>query len=220
MKRIEFISPEEYRKLFVKTKDREMKLVLMLAFGSGLRISEIIGLKSRISDCCRAPVNMTRELIGNRNFKRYSCSKCNKALQFENLRYAGRDWQIPPLTPDKVDLVKHQIRIDAAKGGKWRVTVTPPTLTEEYIKMLPIKTPMRTIQHQFWKIALEALGKKMSIHILRHGFGNYQANILKTPLPQVQALMGHSRLDTTGIYTKVNPEEATSAIWKKMSEGI
>jgi len=226
MKRIEFISPEEYRKLFVKAKDKKMKLVLMLAFGSGMRISEIIGLKSRISDCCRTPVKMEKELIGNRNFKRYFCTKCNKALEFGNLRYAGNDWQIPPLSPLKVDLVKHQIRIDNAKGNKWRVTVTPPTLTEEYIKLLPLKQddgkpyPMRTIQYQFGVLAFEALGKKMSVHILRHGFGNYQANILKIPLAQVQALMGHSRLDTTGIYTKVNPEEAISSVWKEMNKGI
>ena len=36
------------------------------------------------------------------------------------------------------------------------------------------------------------------------------------PLPIVQQLMGHSRLDTTGIDTKVNPAFAISEAWKAM----
>jgi site-specific recombinase XerD len=30
-------------------------------------------------------------------------------------------------------------------------------------------------------------------------------------------MMGHSRLDTTGIYTKANPEQAISESWKAMT---
>lgn len=218
MQRIEFISPEDFQKLYRAEKDKEMKLVLMLAFGSGLRISEIVGLKSRISSCCRSPVTLKRVEVGNRKLKKYYCDKCGNLLRFKDLRYAGDDWYIPPLTPEKVNLITHQIRLDTTKGGKWRVTVTPPSLTEEFIKLLPIKTPMRTIQDRFDKLCQEVLGKRLSVHILRHGFGNYQANVLNMPLPVVQSLMGHSRLDTTGIYTKVNPDTAISTVWKAMGE--
>jgi site-specific recombinase XerC len=87
------------------------------------------------------------------------------------------------------------------------------------LSMLPINIPRRTAQWRFEKLSQKVLGKKLSIHILRHGFGNYQANVLKVPLPIVQQMMGHSRLDTTGIYTKVNPEYAIAQSWKAMTGG-
>lgn len=42
-KLIKFISTEEFRKLLKAEKDNRFKLVYVLAFGSGLRISEIVG---------------------------------------------------------------------------------------------------------------------------------------------------------------------------------
>ena len=33
------------------------------------------------------------------------------------------------------------------------------------------------------------------------------------PLPMVQGMLGHSRLDTTGIYTKANPKQAIERAW-------
>jgi integrase len=118
-----------------------------------------------------------------------------------------------------VKLEIHQIRLEEGKGGKWRTTITPPALTEAMLNLLPIKIPRRTIQYKFQQLSKKILGKKMSFHTLRHGFGNYQANVLRVPLPIVQQMMGHSRLDTTGIYTKANPEEAIAISWKAMGGG-
>lgn len=218
MKPIKFISWEEYQKLYKAEKDKEMKLFLMLGFGAGMRISEIIGLHLRISHCCKAPVQFEKVYDEQRRRKVniYSCSKCLKTLQKKDFRYAGDTWEIPPLTPDKVDLQGHKIKIDSAKGGHWRVTIVPPTLTEEYVKLLPLKLNRRTVQHRFAKLTLDVLGRKLSPHVLRHGFGNYHANVIKTTMPQIQQLMGHSRIDITGIYTKANPEETIRSVWKAM----
>lgn len=218
MKRIDYISPEEFQTLYKAEKEKEMKLVMLLAFGAGMRISEIIGLKKKVSKCHKADLIMERIEKNNRKYKQYKCSVCSKIMEFKDLRYSGTGWEIPPVTPDKVDLIRHQIRIDMAKGGKFRVVPTPPLLNQDYVRMLPIKTPMRTIQDRFMKLSIQALNKKVSIHILRHGFGNYLANVLGRPLPEVQALLGHSRLDTTGIYTKVNPEASINNVWKAMNE--
>lgn len=174
MKRIDFISFEEFKKLHKAEKDKQMKLCILLGFGSGLRISEIVG------------------------FKRKDGTEISK------------------LTKDMVKFEQHQIRLEDGKGGKWRTTVTPPSLTENMLKLLPIKIPRRTVQHKFSKLSEKVLGKRMSFHTLRHGFGNYQANVLNVPLPIVQQMMGHSRLDTTGIYTKANPEHAIATAWKAM----
>ena len=189
-KRIDFISFEEFQKLYKAEKDKRMKLFILLAFGSGLRISEIVGYKRRTK---RRMNRITKEIT-----------------------FTPDDSEIPPLTKDKIDLVKHQIKIDDAKGGKWRITVTPPLLDERMLDILPIKILRRTINNRLASLSMKVLGKKISPHTLRHGFGNYQVNVNNVPLPIVQQMMGHSRLDTTGIYTKANPEFAIQTAWKAM----
>ncbi len=103
--RIDFISFEEFQQLYKKCNDKELKLAMLLGFGSGLRISEIIGYQRKF--------------------------KFKKKIKSEDTS------TIPSLTADKIDLDKHQIRIDDAKGGKWRVTVTSPQLKPEHLKLLP-----------------------------------------------------------------------------------
>lgn len=218
MKRIEFISFEEFKKIYKEEKNKQIKLALLLGFGSGLRISEIIGLKQEISRCCNAEIERKRIKEEGKTLKKYFCSKCKNEIILSNVKRDKNNWKIPPLTVDKIDLKTHQIRIDIAKGNKWRVTVAAPLLSQELIKLLPLKIPRRTLQDKFDKLTLRVLGKKMSFHILRHGFGNYQVNVLNVPLPIVQQMMGHSRLDTTGVYTKANPDHAISVSWKAMTE--
>ena len=189
-KRIDYISFEEFKQLYKAEKDKRMKLCMLLGFGSGLRISEIVGYK--------------------RKFRRKKNKETGETEIFKE------DSEIIPLTKDMVKLKEHQIRLEEAKGGKWRTTVTPPLLNEKMLDLLPIKIPRRTIQYRFEQLSKRVLGKKMSFHTLRHGFGNYQANDLEVPLSIVQQLMGHSRLDTTGIYTRANPEQSIKSSWEAM----
>jgi len=189
-KRIDFISFDEFQKLYKAAKDKKLKLAMLLGFGSGLRISEIIGFQ--------------------RKFK-HKTDKITKELTL-----LPDDSKIPPLTADKVDLKNHQIRIDDAKGGKWRVTVTSLALKEDMLKLLPIEIPRRTLQYQFDALCKKVLDKKMSFHILRHGFGNYMVNVLKLPITMVQGYMGHSDISMTAMYSKANPEAAINEAWKAM----
>jgi len=50
---------------------------------------------------------------------------------------------------------------------------------------------------------------------LRHGFANFMVNEKNIPLPMLQSMLGHSRLDTTGIYVKSNPIQAINTAWEK-----
>ena len=53
-KRIDFIDETEFEKLYKAEKDKSMRLAMLLMFGSGLRISEVLGLKEEKSACCGA----------------------------------------------------------------------------------------------------------------------------------------------------------------------
>lgn len=216
MKRIEYIDFEDFQKLYKSTKDKELKLAMLLGFGSGLRISEIVGLRKKMSRCCKEEVVTRRLEVNGKKQKKQFCIKCEHELDRKQIIRSTSEWAIPPLSKESVNLETHQIRLDVAKGGKWRVTITPKNMTNEMINLLPLKMPRRTLQYKFDKLCLNVLNKKMSFHILRHGFGNYCANVVKLPLPLVQQFMGHTRLDVTGIYTKVNPEHAVNEAWKAM----
>ncbi|MFW6130171.1 MAG: tyrosine-type recombinase/integrase [Atribacterota bacterium] len=183
-KLVNYIEMDEFRKLMKAEKDRKFKLAYALAMGSGLRISEIIGYKGK----SRKKNKKTGEII-------------------------EKDIVIPPLTKDKVDLDRHQIRV-VGKRGKERITVTSPMLNKTNIELLPLKIPRRTLQARFTRLCKKVLGKNLSFHSLRHGFANYMVNEKNVPLPMVQQMLGHSRLDTTGIYTKANPKKAIETAWE------
>jgi len=170
-KLVRFITIDEFKTLLGKEKDKEFKLAYVLGFGSGLRISEVVGLS-----------------------------------------YNGM-WTIKPLEQSQVNLKTHQIRL-FGKGKKERVTTTSPWLKESNISLLPLNINRRTLQDRFTKLSEKILRKRLTFHTLRHGFANYMANEKGVPLPMVQAMLGHSRLDTTGIYTKSNPVQAIERAWE------
>jgi len=189
-KRIDFISPDEFSKLLKANKDKDLEVAMILGFGSGLRISEIIGYE--------------------RAFKQKKNKETGEIIKIPD------DSKIPPLTKDKINLEKRQIRLDEAKGGKWRVAPTSPALKPKHLERLPIRIKRRTLQNKFYRLSEKVLNKKISFHILRHGFGNFCVNVLKLPMPMVQSYMGHSSISTTGLYTKANPEEAINKYWEAM----
>lgn len=122
--------------------------------------------------------------------------------------------KIKPLIENQIDLQAHTIKI-FGKGGKERITCTSPMLTETNIKLLPLKINRRTLQRRTMSLGKKTLNKEITFHTLRHGFANYMANENNVPLPMVQSMLGHSRLDTTGIYTKSNPIQAIQTAWEK-----
>jgi len=165
---------ESYRmKRSKKLRDRGTKInqyimAMCLAFGAGLRISEIIGLPNKYE-----PLSFR---------------------QIEN----------------------NMIRI-TGKGQKDRMTLLPikifrsAGITREDLKNnLPLSIKRRSLQHFIETLTFSVLGKRKSFHKLRHGFGTTLAGAGR-PLHEIQMLMGHSRLDTTGIYLHANPKQATDA---------
>lgn len=167
---VKFIDMEEFKRVLSAEKDKKFKLAYVLGFGSGLRISEIVGYKTK-------------------------------------------DFEIKPLEKDNINLEKHQIRI-IGKRDKERITVCSKWLNEKNINYLPLKIPRRTLQGRFTRLCKKVLGKPLNFHTLRHGFANYMVNDKDVPLPMVQQMLGHSRLDTTGIYTKANPVKTIEKAWE------
>jgi len=149
------VRPEEFIALLkaIPKKDMTAKVAFLLAYGSGMRISEV--------------------------------GRC--------LREHFRD---------------NSIFIPESKYGVERVVPIPKGWREEFFKQLPMNRTARTLERKFKKYASFAkLNPAYTFHSLRHGFATRSLES-GVPINQVQALLGHSNLATTSIYTKANPVDA------------
>lgn len=111
---------------------------------------------------------------------------------------------IPKLKPENVSDVSIKV---LGKGKKERVVPRPKRLSDKGVALLPLTITRRALQDFTTTLGKEVLNKDISFHSLRHGFGSHLAGQGR-PLHEIQMLMGHSRLDTTGIYMHANPKEA------------
>lgn len=118
----------------------------------------------------------------------------------------GWENRVPELTKKNIDIQRRRIFLESAKGQKDRVVGLPRRLLPRHIELLPLKLDRRALQHFVTTLGKRVLDKDISFHTLRHYFGSQCAE--RMPLHEVQALMGHSRLDTTGIYLHANPTKA------------
>lgn len=158
----ESLTIDEFKKLMscVRKSNIDTKIAFLLAYGSGLRISEIVG---------------------------------------------SRDKRIKPL-------VKDQIKNDSikifGKYSKERIVPLPKGWKDWMYSHLPIIKSQRALERSFKRYALKAgLSEKYHFHDLRHSFATRSLES-GVPINQVQLLMGHSDIKTTGIYTKARPEDA------------
>lgn len=117
--------------------------------------------------------------------------------------------EVRNLKPENVDKDRGFLFISQAKGKKDRyVPIMPPVARG--LRHLPINKSIRTLQ----RTSQKHLG--IRFHALRHSGATFYLNDKKVDVRVLQQLLGHSRLDTTQIYTHVNPENLKSAfqdIW-------
>lgn len=98
--------------------------------------------------------------------------------------------------------------IPQSKYGVERFTPIPKGWKQEFFKSLPLNTTARSLERRFKKYSkLANLPSYYTFHSLRHGFAT-RCLEMGMPLNQVQVLMGHSSIATTGIYTLANPKDA------------
>lgn len=110
-----------------------------------------------------------------------------------------------------IDLKEKRILVREGKGRKDRVVPLPKGFRESYLREIPIKCGVRSLQKAF-KVSAEKsklLEKKPTLHFhsLRHGFGTRLAE-LGTPIHHIRTLMGHSNISTTNVYLEANPKDA------------
>jgi integrase/recombinase XerD len=169
------LSPDEVARLLDAAPGLKYKAALSVAYGAGLRASEVVSLK--ISD-----IDSKRMVIRVEQGK------------------GGKDRYVM-LSPRLLDLLRAWCKAGRPQGwlfpGQNRVN---PLTTRQFNRACHAAAHMAGID------------KRVSPHTLRHSFATHllEQNI---DIRVIQVLLGHAKLDTTALYTRV----ATKTIREIMS---
>ena len=159
------LSPEEVARLLDAAPGLKYKAALSVAYGAGLRATEVVSLK--VSD-----IDSKRMIIRVEQGK------------------GGKDRNVM-LSPHLLDLLRAWWK--AARPRGWLFPGRDPA------------QPMTTRQlnracHAAAQMA--EINKHVSLHTLRHSFATHLLE-QNTDVRVIQVLLGHSKLDTTALYTRV-----------------
>jgi site-specific recombinase XerD len=160
------LSSEEVARFLDAAPGLKYKVALSVAYGAGLRVSEVVALK--VSD---------------------------------------------------IDSKRMVIRIEQGKGHKDRYVMLSPHLLELLRAwynaarpqgwLFPGMNPVNPMSARQLRRACDTaaqmaeIGKPVSPHTLRHSFATHLLLEQNTDIRVIQVLLGHAKLDTTALYTRV-----------------
>ncbi len=165
------LSPQEIQALFSVVQNLKHKLLLMTAYSSGLRVSELIKLKTTDIDVLHGTL-LVRSGKGNKD----RVSLFAKSLKDMLLEYLCKRKE-------------ESSYLFAGRKGH-----------------LSVKSVQKVLDMAARKAEL---GKKVTPHMLRHSFATHLLE-QGTDIRYIQSLLGHSRLETTQIYTRVSQTRFSS----------
>jgi site-specific recombinase XerD len=159
------LSPEEVARLLDAASGLKYKAALSVAYGAGLRASEVISLKVSDIDSARMVIRVEQG--------------------------KGRKDRYVMLSPHLLDLLRTWWR--AARPQGW---------------LFPGQNPVNPLTTRQLNRACHAaaqmaeIEKPVSLHTLRHSFATHLLE-QKIDIRVIQVLLGHKKLDTTALYTRV-----------------
>ena len=159
------LSPEEVARLLDAAPGLKYKAALSVAYGAGLRASEVISLKVADIDSARMVIRVEQG--------------------------KGRKDRYVMLSPHLLDLLRAWWK--AARPQGWLF----PGRTRSTLSRRASSTGPAHAAAQMAEI-----DKRVSLHTLRHSFATHLLE-QKTDIRVIQVLLGHKKLDTTALYTRV-----------------
>jgi integrase/recombinase XerD len=152
---------------------------IVLMEGAGLRRSEVIACRWADFDMVRGRLRVFRK---------------------------GQNWFYLPLAPDVVDELRVSMRELQPELDDYVFTVEVEQWISQYERVRRRKSPKEPASDQaLWRmvhrVCKRAGVRELSPHQLRHGFANRFLRESGRDVAALRPLLGHSRIDTTQLYT-------------------
>jgi integrase/recombinase XerD len=168
------MSPDEARRLLAVASKLKVRTLLSLAYGCGLRASEVVRLKVKHIDSAQKVIRI--EQSKGRKDR-------NVMLSPETLDLLRQWWKVRPSRYDAGAAIAERWLFPGNRRGQ-------PMTTRQL---------SRLFHH-----AAEAAGikKAVTLHALRHSFATHLLE-QDVDIRVIQVLLGHAKLDTTALYARV-----------------
>jgi len=172
------ISPDEARRLLAVADSLRTRVLLSLAYGCGLRASEVVRLKIKHIDSAQKIIRIEQGK---------GCKDRNVRLSPELLDLLRQWWRERRTRHDAGTPVEERWLFPSRKSGQ---AASKPMTTRQLTRLF----------HE----AADAAGirKNITLHVLRHSFATHLLE-RGTDIRIIQALLGHAKLDATARYTRV-----------------
>lgn len=168
------MSPDEVKRLLAMAKTQKAHILLSLAYGCGLQVGEVVKLKAGDIDSAQSIIRIVQ--AKGRKDRHVMLSK-------ELLKQLRQWWMVRPTRYDASVPTCERWLFPGTKPGR-------PMTTRQLSRLF----------HQ----AAQACGitKPVTPHTLRHSFATHLLE-RGVDIRHIQALLGHSKLETTARYTNV-----------------
>jgi len=179
------LSPEEVTRLIAAAENLKHQVALSIAYGAGLRASEVVSLKVGDIDSQRMTLRIQR---GKGQKDRYAM-----------------------LSPVMLERLRTWWRVAKSQGkmlpGGWLfpgMNPVDPLSTRQLNRAIHAAADAAKLDKRVSADAAK-LDKRVSMHSLRHAFATHLLE-QKTDIRVIQVLLGHNQIETTTLYTQVATE--------------
>jgi integrase/recombinase XerD len=170
----QILSAEEITRLLAMAGNLQVRLLLSIGYGTGLRVSEAVKLKVKHID---TELGIIRVEQGKGRKDRH-------VMLSPELYALIKEWW--PIRTNKYDLGVHLQERWLFPGRRKGLHLTP-----------------RQVSRLFQETLVAAgIRKRVTLHSLRHSFATHLFD-RGTDIRTIQALLGHEKLETTARYTRV-----------------
>ncbi len=205
------LSREECRRLFAQLEGTS-QLMAQLAYGAGLRVSELVRLRVQDLDLTRGTV-LVRAGKGNKDRPAPLSARLVEPLRahFERLRELHAEDQaagIPGVwLPEGLERKFRGSAAECTLGKEWIWQWVFPSRELSTDPQSGLRRRHHVLDGTFQKVikaaaVQAAIDKRVTPHVLRHSFATHLLEA-GTDIRTVQDLLGHESVETTQIYTHV-----------------
>ena len=170
----QILSPEEARRLLAMAGNLQVRVLLSVGYGAGLRVSEVVKLKVKHIDSALGIIRI-EQAKGKKDR--------NVMLSSELLTLLREWWGVRTNRYDLDVPVEERWLFPGRRKG---LHLTPRQVTRLF--------------HE--TVAAAGIKKKVTLHTLRHSFATHLFD-RGIDIRTIQALLGHEKLETTARYTRV-----------------